>query len=97
MAARPQAVSRVRIDNGRVKATEHSFVPGAETGWHVHAYDYVIVPLTDGRLLLEEPGGSERHADLTLGIPYAREAGVEHNVVNAGGKELRFLEIEIVS
>lgn len=97
MAARPQAVTTVRIDDGRVKATEHFFVPGAETGWHVHAYDYVIVPLTDGRLLLEEPGGIERHADLTLGIPYARNAGVEHNVVNAGSKEMRFLEIEIVS
>jgi len=96
MAARPQAVATVRIENARVKATEYHFVPGAETGWHVHAYDYVIVPLTDGRLLLEEPGGATRHTDLTLGIPYQRNAGVEHNVVNAGAKELRFLEVEIV-
>jgi mannose-6-phosphate isomerase-like protein (cupin superfamily) len=96
MATRPQAVATVRIDNGRVKATEYAFVPGAETGWHIHAHDYVIIPLGDGRLLLEEPGGSERHTDLTLGIPYARNAGVEHNVVNAGGKDLRFLEVEIV-
>lgn len=96
MAARPQAVATVRIDNRRVRVTEHAFVPGAETGWHVHAYDYVIVPLTDGRLLLEEPGGGERRADLTMGIPYARNAGVEHNVINDGGKDLRFLEVEIV-
>ena len=94
--ARPQAVAIVRIDNKRVKATEYAFPPGAETGWHVHAHDYVIVPLTDGRLLLEEPGGSHRGADLTMGIPYSRDAGVEHNVVNDGGKELRFLEVEIV-
>ena len=96
MASRPQETATVRLETGRVKATEHAFVPGAETGWHVHAYDYVIVPLTDGRLLLEEPDGVTRCADLKAGIPYAREAGVEHNVVNAGDGEMRFLEVEIL-
>ena len=96
MAKRPQATATVRIDDGRVKATEWAFVPGAETGWHVHAHDYVIVPLTDGLLLLEEPGGTTRKAGLTHGIPYARKAGVEHNVVNDGADGMRFLEVEIV-
>jgi quercetin dioxygenase-like cupin family protein len=96
MAQRPQATATVRIDDGRVKATEWAFVPGGETGWHVHAHDYVIVPLTDGRLLLEEPGGTTRTAGLTHGIPYTRKAGVEHNVINDGEGELRFLEVEIV-
>ncbi|HET7717457.1 MAG TPA: cupin domain-containing protein [Bauldia sp.] len=96
MTNRPQAKATVRLDDGRVKATEWTFVPGAETGWHTHGYDYVIVPLTDGRLLLEEPGGGTRKAELTHGIPYARKAGVEHNVVNDGDGEMRFLEVEIV-
>lgn len=96
MAMRPQAMATVRIDDGRVRATEYAFIPGAETGWHIHGYDYVIVPLTDGRLLLEEPGGGARKAELTSGIPYARKAGVEHNVINDGEGELRFLEVEIV-
>jgi len=95
MGKRPQATATVRIEDGRVKATEWAFVPGAETGWHVHAHDYVIVPLTDGKLLLEEPGGITRTTGLTHGIPYARQAGVEHNVVNDGADELRFLEVEI--
>ena len=95
MATRPQAKATTRIDDGRVKATEWAFVPGAETGWHIHEHDYVIVPLTDGRLLLEEPGGGTRKTDLTLGIPYARKAGVEHNVINDGDGEMRFLEVEI--
>lgn len=95
MATRPQAKATTRIDDGRVKATEWSFVPGAETGWHIHEHDYVIVPLVDGRLLLEEPDGGTRTADLTLGIPYARKAGVEHNVINDGDGEMRFLEVEI--
>jgi quercetin dioxygenase-like cupin family protein len=96
MSGRPQAIATVRIENDRVKATEFAFVAGAETGWHRHGYDYVIVPLTDGRLLLEEPGGGSRNASLTAGIPYFREVGVEHNVVNAGSDLLRFLEIEIL-
>jgi beta-alanine degradation protein BauB len=96
MANRPQATATVRIDDGRVKATEWAFAPGAETGWHVHAYDYVIVPLTDGQLLLEEPGGTTRKAELNHGIPYARKAGVEHNVVNDGADAMCFLEVEIV-
>ena len=94
---RPQATATVRIDDGRVKATEWAFAPGAETGWHTHGYDYVIVPLTDGRLLLEEPGGGTRKAELMLGIPYARKAGVKHNVINDGDREMRFLEVEIVN
>jgi quercetin dioxygenase-like cupin family protein len=96
MAKRPHATATVRIDDGRVKATEWAFVPGAETGWHVHAHDYVIVPLTDGRLLLEEPDGTTRTVGLTHGIPYARKAGVEHNVVNDSADQLCFLEVEIV-
>ncbi len=86
----------VHIDDGRVIATEWQFAPGAETGWHIHGHDYVVVPLTDGDLLLEEPGGGTRDAGLRRHAPYARRAGVEHNVVNAGDADLAFLEIEIV-
>ena len=28
-----------------------------ETGWHRHGWHYVVVPVTDGTLLLELPGG----------------------------------------
>jgi quercetin dioxygenase-like cupin family protein len=96
MANEPAATSTVKIENDRVRVTEWSFVPGAATGWHRHEYDYVIVPLTSGRLQLVEPGGVERFAELTAGEPYARNAGVEHDVVNANAFPFRFLEIEIL-
>jgi hypothetical protein len=70
-------------------------VPGAETGGHVPEYDYVIVPLVAGRRLLEEPRGATRTTELTPGIPDARKAGVEHNVINDGAGAMRFLEVEI--
>ena len=48
MPDRPQAVPTVQIDNARVIVTEWRFAPGAETGWHRHAHDYVVVPTTGG-------------------------------------------------
>lgn len=93
--SRPQAQPTVLIDDERTIATEWRFAPGAETGWHKHGHDYVVVPMTTGKLLLEEPGGAARTAELTTGKPYARRAGVEHNVVNANDFELVFIEIEL--
>jgi quercetin dioxygenase-like cupin family protein len=66
----------------------------AATGWHEHEYDYVIVPLTDGTLRLVEPDG-ERDSQLTVGAPYFRETGVEHDVINANDHEFAFIEIEL--
>jgi quercetin dioxygenase-like cupin family protein len=83
-----------QIDNERVVVTEWRFAPGAETGFHVHAHDYVVVPLTSGILRLEEPTGA-REVQLTAGSSYARPAGVAHNVVNANDFEFRFVEIEL--
>src|ERR1700753_4006540 len=92
---RPEAVPTVQIDNPRLRVTEWRFAPGAATGWHRHAHDYVVVPMTTGRLLLVEPGGLSRHAELTAGIRYARETGVEHDVINDNESEFVFIEIEL--
>lgn len=93
---RPKAVPRQLISNARVKVTEWRFAPGAETGWHRHAHDYVVVPMATGRLLLEEKGGNH-FAELCAGEPYFRQVGVEHNVVNANEGEFAFIEIEVVA
>jgi quercetin dioxygenase-like cupin family protein len=89
-----QAVGTVQVDNERVKVTEWSFTPGAETGDHRHEYDYVVVPLTQGKLLVRDKAG-ERLAEMAVGGSYARQAGVEHNVINANPYPFRFVEIEI--
>ncbi len=90
-----EAQPTVQIDNERVKVTEWRFAPGAETGWHVHEMDYVIVPVTTGTLKLQEPGGTERLSPLVAGVSYARPAGVEHNVINANEHEFVFVEVEL--
>jgi quercetin dioxygenase-like cupin family protein len=89
-----RAQSTVQIDDEIVRVTEWRFAPGAATGYHRHAYDYVVVPMTTGRLRLDEPGGT-RYVDLTAGQSYARPAGVEHDVVNANDFNFVFVEIEI--
>lgn len=92
--SRPQAVPTLQIDNDRVIVTQWHFVPGAETGWHTHGHDYVVVPTTDGTVLLETPDGPV-NATLKRGVSYTRQAGVNHNVVNAGDQPLTFVEIEL--
>ncbi len=82
------------IDNERVIVTEWRFAPGANTGWHRHAHDYVVVPLMDGRLKLVTRDG-ESFADMKEGVPYYRPAGVEHDVINANAGEYAFIEVEI--
>ena len=89
-----KATSILQVENERVIVTEWRFAPGAETGQHVHAHDYVVVPLTDGSLRLEEAGGV-RVVPLQAGASYARPAGVAHNVVNPNPHEFRFVEIEL--
>ena len=85
----------VQVDNDRVRVTEWRFGPGAATGHHVHAHDYVVVPLTEGRLKQLLPDGSEMFSDLVPGQSYSRNAGVEHDVVNANPHEFAFVEIEL--
>ncbi|MCP5072571.1 MAG: cupin domain-containing protein [Rhodobacteraceae bacterium] len=92
---RPQAVPIQLIDDDRVRVTRFEFEPGAETGWHVHGFDYVITAVTDCSMLLEEPGGETREVFVTAGESYRRNCGVEHNVVNNGSAPMAFVEVEL--
>ena len=94
MTSREQAIPTQQIDNERVIVTRWQFAPGAETGWHRHEFDYVIIPGVDGKLLLQDDEG-ERVAELSAGVSYFREAGVEHNVINANDYAFFFVEVEL--
>ena len=92
--SRPKARPQVLIDNDRVVVTKWSFEDGAETGWHRHAHDYVVVCLTAGTLLAETANGNVE-TELRFGQTYTRPAGVEHNIVNSGEREFVFVEVEL--
>jgi quercetin dioxygenase-like cupin family protein len=89
-----QAKSTVFIDNDRTRVTEWRFAPGASTGWHRHEYDYVVVPLLGGKLKLSVGDDESQVAELTAGVPYFRQVGVEHDVTNVNDFEYAFIEVE---
>ena len=89
-----KATAHPQVDNERVIVTEWRFAPGAETGHHVHAHDYVIVPLLTGTLRIVDAQGTH-DVPLQAGVSYARPKGVAHNVINANAFEYRFVEIEL--
>lgn len=91
---RPKATSKLLEENDRVIVTEWRFAPGAETGWHRHAHHYVVVCLTDGKLVAETKDGNIENP-LRFGQAYARPVGVEHNIVNPGPGEFAFIEVEL--
>ncbi len=88
------AKATVVIDNERVIVTRYDFAPGANTGWHRHGHDYVIVPLTDGKVKLLTTAG-ESLAEMKKGEPYFRSEGVEHDVISANESDFAFIEIEL--
>ncbi|MFF8953329.1 cupin domain-containing protein [Streptomyces sp. NPDC014940] len=89
------ARASVQHEDGRVRVTRGDFEPGQSTGRHVHEYDYVVVPVTDGRTDVIGPDGTVTPSRLRAGESYARPAGGEHEVVNAGSSALAFVEIEL--
>ena len=93
--SRAKAVATVLVEDARVRVTRFDFEPGAETGWHRHAYDYVITALTDCQMKLELPGGRVTRAQIPAGEAYRRDEGVEHNVINDSGFPMQFVEVEV--
>jgi beta-alanine degradation protein BauB len=91
---RARAQGTLLQENERVIISEWRLPPGAETGWHRHSHDYVVVCLTAGKLLAETANGHVE-TELRFGQTYARPAGVEHNIVNPNAGEFAFIEIEL--
>jgi hypothetical protein len=91
--AHAPAVPTTLVDDAVVRIIRWDFEPGAETGHHVHGLGYVVVPMTDCCFLIEDAEGSRR-VDIPKGAAYRRDAGIEHNVVNAGTEPMSFIEIE---
>jgi hypothetical protein len=91
------AIPTVMIDNDRVRVTEWRFKKrGDNTGWHRHAYDYIVVPQFYGILEIDLGNGERTTATLQKGVPYYRDLGVEHDVINGNDFECAFTEIELL-
>ena len=91
---RSAAVPTLQIENERIIVTEWRFPPFAETTWHTHQYDYIVVPQITGQLLIESDMG-ETLSNLICGQSYSRKKGIKHNVINNNDYEFVFIEIEL--
>lgn len=91
---RPLATSRLIEDNPRVTITEWRFAPGAQTGWHRHAMDYVVIYRTGATHTVETAQGAVT-VTLEAGQSYFRAAGVAHNVINSGREDVVLVETEL--
>jgi len=91
------ATPTVLIDNDRTRVTEWRFAGrGDNTGWHRHEYDYLVVPIQDGILDIADKDGNISSAQLKKGVPYYRDLGVEHDVLNGNDNEFAFVEVEFL-
>jgi quercetin dioxygenase-like cupin family protein len=88
------AIATVQSDTPEARVTEWRLPPDTATGHHRHAFDYVVVPLTDGVLTIVAAAGRSE-APIAAGQSYFRKAGVEHDVRNDTAREIVFVEVEI--
>lgn len=85
------------FDDSTKRVNRFEFEDGAETGIHVHEFDYVVVPITGGHFRVETAAGEVKSIDQQAGVAYQGVAGTHHNVINSSGQAAVFVEIEIKS
>jgi len=89
------AVAEPQHEDHSVRVTLWRFPPGTETGWHVHEYDYVVVPVAGGSLTVETRTGGRAAYPIRTAVSHARPRGTEHNILNETDAEIAFVEIEL--
>lgn len=81
------------VDDERVRITTWMFgADGDSIGWHVHEYDYIVVPVTGGTFAVTAADGGTRELPQHAGSPYLGSAGTEHDVANVGETSAAFVE-----
>lgn len=84
------------IDTPAVRVWRWTLASGHSTGQHRHEHDYVVVPITGGTLSVIDDAGGSTMMEQVAGEPYARQAGVEHEVVGADSRDVVFVEVELL-
>ncbi len=89
------AIAELQHEDDAVRVTLWRFAPFTETGWHVHEYDYVVVPVQGGTLTVETHDGGRAEYPIQTAVSYARPRCTEHNIINDTDAEIAFVEIEL--
>ena len=81
-------------EDQKTKITSWRFDPGAETGWHLHNFDYVTIQKSSGCLKLESEDGDIKFIDYKNDKTDGYNSPVKHNATNVSNEEVRVIEIE---
>ena len=84
-------------EDSRSKVWRWSFESGQETGMHIHAFDYVAIPITGGDFTATMDTGEVLEFTQIAETPYQRLAGVHLHVRFTGAGKASFVEIEFLS
>ena len=87
-------VSATQSENGTFRVTRWELEPGDTIPAHVHEYEGVVVPLTEGVLWATDADGTETAVELSIGQSYARPAGAAQTTDKRGTAWIVFVEIE---
>lgn len=87
--------SDIQIENEHFRVTQWTIEPGGSIPMHRHEHEYVVVPLVNARMHVENSDGSKLVAELAAGASYTRSSGSEHTISNRESDEnIVFVEIE---
>jgi len=89
-----QSVSRVVLENDRVRVRDVTFAPGV-TPMHTHDLPHVGVVIQGGTLVFRSPDGTFETMRLDPGGVGFREANVSHEPTNPGQTPVRVIEVEL--
>ncbi len=87
-------ISKLLLDNERMKAFEFDLKPNEQTDMHEHPYGYIVYPLSSGLLRFTTKNGQSQDVQIRTGDFDVRPP-VVHSVENIGKTEVRMLAIEL--
>ncbi|MFL6798338.1 MAG: hypothetical protein ACJ8F3_13090 [Xanthobacteraceae bacterium] len=88
---------RVLFENEFVRVWSVKLEPGGRQPWHQHLLPYLIVPLTEGRNIMNFDDGRTRETFEQPGEVIWREAGIPHELINSSDHQYRNVLIEIIA
>ena len=87
--------SKVIFENDLVRIWDMQVAPRGKKAWHHHKLPYVIVPITGGKVEIENTEGKVYQGEEGPGEAIWREAGEKHELRNLTDQPYRNILVEL--
>jgi quercetin dioxygenase-like cupin family protein len=94
-ASKPRPAVRLLLENEHVRVREIELPPGGSTGSHTHQVPELAYVFTEGTVKVSSPGAKPVIEHWPAGEARWRDAGVTHELVNAGDRPMLVLVIDV--